>query len=64
MQIEIIRADSAPERVVKQILKNLETGNMKPGEQLPTQEKLAEIFGVGRSSIREATNAMVFIGRL
>ena len=64
MQIEIIRADSAPERVVKQILQNLETGNMKPGEQLPTQEKLAEIFGVGRSSIREATNALAIMGYL
>jgi len=64
MQIELIRADSAPERVVKQILKNLETGNMQPGEQLPTQEKLAEIFGVGRSSIREATNALAIMGYL
>lgn len=64
MQIEIIRADSAPERVVKQILRNLETGNMKPGEQLPTQEKLAEFFGVGRSSIREATNALAIMGYL
>ena len=64
MQIELIRADSAPEKVVKQILKNLETGNMQPGEQLPTQEKLAEIFGVGRSSIREATNALAIMGYL
>ena len=59
-----VRADSAPERVVKQILKNLEAGHMQPGEQLPTQEKLAEIFGVGRSSIREATNALSIMGYL
>lgn len=64
MQVEPIRTDSAPERVVRQILKNLETGNMQPGEKLPTQEKLAEIFGVGRSSIREATNALAIMGYL
>jgi GntR family transcriptional repressor for pyruvate dehydrogenase complex len=64
MQIEPIRTDSAPERVVKQILKNLESGAMKPGDKLPTQEKLAEIFGVGRSSIREATNALSIMGYL
>jgi GntR family transcriptional repressor for pyruvate dehydrogenase complex len=64
MQIEPIRADSAPERVVKQILNNLETGHMQPGEKLPTQEKLAQIFGVGRSSIREATNALAIMGYL
>ena len=64
MQIKLIRNASAPEGVVKQILKNLETGIMKPGEKLPTQEKLAERFGVGRSSIREATNALAIMGYL
>lgn len=64
MQIKLIRNDSAPEAVVKQILKNLETGTMKPGEKLPTQEKLAQRFGVGRSSIREATNALAIMGYL
>lgn len=64
MKIELIRSDSAPEMVVKQILKNIETDNMKPGDKLPTQEKLAEKFGVGRSSIREATNALAIMGYL
>ena len=64
MQIKQIRNNSAPERVVKQILENLEAGNMKPGDKLPTQEKLAERFGVGRSSIREATNALAIMGYL
>lgn len=64
MQIKLIRSNSAPEGVVKQILNNLETGIMKPGEKIPTQEKLAQRFGVGRSSIREATNALAIMGYL
>ncbi len=64
MKVEQIRADSASERVVKQILSNLETGELKPGDRLPTQEKLGEMFGVGRSSIREATNALAIMGYL
>ena len=64
MITETIQAQSAPERVVKQILKNLETGEMKQGEKLPTQKKLGEIFGVGRSSIREAMNALAIMGYL
>ena len=64
MQIKLIRNESAPEGVVKQILNNLETGIMQPGEKLPTQEKLAQKFGVGRSSIREATNALAIMGYL
>ncbi len=64
MKVEQIKADSASERVVKQILSNLETGELKPGDRLPTQEKLGIMFGVGRSSIREATNALAIMGYL
>lgn len=62
MKIEQIKSNSAPERVVNQFLKNLETGEMQTGQKLPTQDKLSEMFGVGRSSIREAMNALAMMG--
>lgn len=64
MKIEPIRPNSTPERVVRQILRNLEIGEMIPGQKLPPQEKLAKMFHVGRSSIREATNALALMGYL
>ena len=64
MKIEQIKADSASERVVKQLLANMEAGALKTRDRLPTQEKLAEMLGVGRSSIREATNALAIMGYL
>jgi GntR family transcriptional repressor for pyruvate dehydrogenase complex len=64
IEIESIKGQSAPEKVINQILKNLETGLIKPGDRLPTQDKLSEMFGVGRSSIREATNALAIMGIL
>jgi GntR family transcriptional repressor for pyruvate dehydrogenase complex len=64
MKIKEIETNSAPDMVVKQILANIEAGDLKPGDRLPTQEKLGEMFGVGRSSIREATNALAIIGYL
>jgi GntR family transcriptional repressor for pyruvate dehydrogenase complex len=64
MEIEQVKSSSAPERVVKQFLKNLETGEMQPGQKLPTQEQLAAMFGVSRSSIREAMNALAMMGYL
>ena len=64
MIVEQIKSYSAPERVVKQFLKNLETGEMKPGQKLPTQDQLADLFGVSRSSIREAMNALSMMGYL
>ena len=64
MIVEQIKSYSAPERVVKQFLKNLETGVMKPGQKLPTQDQLAGQFGVSRSSVREAMNALSMMGYL
>jgi len=64
MKIRQIETNSASDTVVKQILANIEVGDLKPGDRLPTQEKLGEMFGVGRSSIREATNALAIMGYL
>lgn len=64
MAFETIRKSTAPEMVVEQILKKLETGELKPGSQLPSQRELAQYLGVGRSSVREATNALAVMGYL
>lgn len=64
MKIKEIKANSASDTIVKQILRNIDSGDLNPGDKLPTQEKLGEMFGVGRSSIREATNALAVMGYL
>jgi len=64
MAFETIRKSTAPEMVVEQILKKLQTGELKPGSQLPSQRELAQFLGVGRSSVREATNALAVMGYL
>ena len=64
MKVKQIKTNSASDTVVKQILENIESGELKPGDRLPTQEKLGELFGVGRSSVREATNALAIMGYL
>lgn len=64
MKVEQIKSYSTPERVVKQFLKNLETGEMQAGQKLPTQDQLSDLFGVSRSSIREAMNALAMMGYL
>jgi GntR family transcriptional repressor for pyruvate dehydrogenase complex len=61
---ESIRRSSAPEMVVEQILKKLKDGELQPGSQLPSQREMAQLFGVGRSSVREATNALAVMGYL
>jgi GntR family transcriptional repressor for pyruvate dehydrogenase complex len=49
---------------MKQILKSIETGQLKPGDKLPTEHELIKMFGVGRSTIREATSTLSMLGYL
>jgi GntR family transcriptional repressor for pyruvate dehydrogenase complex len=64
LAFEAIRKSSAPEIVVEQILKKLQSGEIITGARLPSQRALAQSFGVGRSSMREALNALAVMGYL
>ena len=64
MVFETIRKNSAPEMVVQQMLKKISSGEIATGSRLPSQRELAQSFGVGRSSIREALNALAVMGYL
>jgi len=50
--------------VAEQIVKQLRSGELQSGTQLPPQRELAQLLGVGRSSVREAINALVVMGVL
>jgi GntR family transcriptional repressor for pyruvate dehydrogenase complex len=60
----IRKSSTAPEIVVEQILKQLQSGEIATGARLPSQRALAQSFGVGRSSMREALNALAVMGYL
>lgn len=59
-----IQKNSAPEMVAGQILNKIKEGELQPGGRLPAQRELAQMMGVGRSSVREAINALVVMGYL
>ena len=40
--------------IVKQIIDYIISARLRPGDKLPSEPEMMEIFGVGRSSIREA----------
>ena len=42
------------EQIAEQLLAQIGSGRLRPGEPLPPERELTESFGVGRSSIREA----------
>ncbi|OBI95994.1 GntR family transcriptional regulator [Mycobacterium alsense] len=44
---------SVPEKVFEQIAADVLSGQMRPGEALPSERRLAEAFGVSRPAVRE-----------
>ncbi|ONI46670.1 GntR family transcriptional regulator [Candidatus Epulonipiscioides saccharophilum] len=52
------------EQIMEQLANQITSGNLKPGEQLPTERDLAEIFNVTRGRVREALRALSLIGMI
>ena len=62
MNYKTIKRRSTSELVMKEILDSIESGALKPGDKLPTEHELTKMFGVGRSSLREAISALALVG--
>lgn len=50
--------------VADQLLELIRDGEFRPGERLPTERGLTEMFGVGRNTVREAVQVLVAQGVL
>ncbi|MDA3958588.1 FadR/GntR family transcriptional regulator [Oceanispirochaeta sp.] len=59
-----IRQKTVVEQVMEQIKELIASGTYQPGDKLPTEHELAERFGIGRSSVREAIKIFNYLGVL
>ncbi len=50
------------ETIVEKIKKVIDDGTWKPGERLPSERKLTQMLGVGRTSVREAMRMLEALG--
>lgn len=50
--------------VIDQVMEMVRSGKLRPGDQLPTEHKLSQVLGVGRSSVREALKALEVLGMI
>src|SRR5439155_21117540 len=57
-----VRRERIPENIVSQIQQRLERGELKPGDQLPSERVLAEQLQVSRPSVREALRSLELLG--
>jgi GntR family transcriptional regulator, transcriptional repressor for pyruvate dehydrogenase complex len=52
------------DQIIDKLIAMMTDGKLKPGDKLPSETALMELFGVGRSSLREAIGALSLIGML
>ena len=64
MQFEKIQNNGpkVPELVMDSLLKAMEAGTIRVGEELPPERDLAEALGISRNSLRECLAIMGFMG--
>lgn len=60
--VEPVRRYRLYQDIVAQIEALLDRGELRPGDQLPTERILAEQFQVSRASVREALRALELLG--
>lgn len=64
VDIEPIVREGAAERLVHRLLGMVTAGDLKPGDRLPGERELADLFNVSRPTIREAVKALSVLGVL
>ena len=64
MKFQKINKTTSSEIIVEQVLDQIRDGSLEPGQKLPPERELAQMFGVCRSSVREATRALTLMGYL
>jgi GntR family transcriptional repressor for pyruvate dehydrogenase complex len=57
-----IRATANSDEVARHLLTYLLSGQILPGDKLPSERELTEAFGVGRSAVREAIKSFSMLG--
>lgn len=62
MALQPVNRRSVPEDVFEQIVSEVLSGQMQPGEPLPSERRLAEVLGVSRPAVREAIKRLTEAG--
>jgi GntR family transcriptional repressor for pyruvate dehydrogenase complex len=63
-KIKPVNRISISDEIVNQIMARISTGELKPGQRLPSERELCKMFAAGRSSLREALRCLCIVGVL
>lgn len=59
-----IKVESPVDKIIRQIRDQISSGQLKPGDRLPSERMLSDRFGVGRTQLRDALRKLEFYGIL
>jgi GntR family transcriptional regulator, transcriptional repressor for pyruvate dehydrogenase complex len=62
MALQPVNRRSVPEEVFEQITAHVLSGEMRPGEALPSERQLADVLGVSRPAVREGLKRLSAAG--
>ncbi len=62
LPIEIARRETTTTEVARKLLDYLLAGRFDPGHRLPSERRLAQDLGIGRSVVREALKSLTLLG--
>ncbi|MBK8504102.1 MAG: FadR family transcriptional regulator [Saprospiraceae bacterium] len=62
--LQKIKIENTVDIIIRQIRMLISSGELKPGDKLPPERKLADHLGVGRSAVRDAISKLEFYGIL
>lgn len=62
LDVKSVKRDTLSSKVIDQIIQLLISGQLKPGDKLPTEMDLQEMFQVSRPVLREAISSLETIG--
>jgi len=60
--VDVVRKTRVYEKIAQQIQRLIRDGLLKPGDKLPPERELAEMFQVSRGSLRDAIRALELMG--
>ena len=58
----MIEFNSLVDKIARDLQEQITHGKLKPGERLPSERSLCAVFGVGRTTIREALKSLAVRG--
>lgn len=59
-----IQVEDSVDKIIKQIRNSIVTGKLNPGDRLPSERKLSELFEIGKTYVRDAIKKLEFYGIL